>query len=136
MKQKRYFPLSIIIILLVSTIFASISGVQSQTGSQVANIDVFTNRGGIGPNVNSGSYGPQELVQMYANATYRNTAIVNQDVAFYVKNLVEQLSLSEWVVQTQLELPLHNIECLIPIQARTRQPSAFGPLPRRLTSHK
>jgi hypothetical protein len=49
-----------------------------------AQIDLFTNKGGIGPNVSSDAYGPQELVQMYANVTYNYAPVADKEVAFTV----------------------------------------------------
>lgn len=49
-----------------------------------AQIDLFTNKGGIGPNVSSDAYGPQELILMYANVTYNHAAVVNKEVTFTV----------------------------------------------------
>lgn len=86
MRQKKCLIIAIAVVILLSTPLASLSAAQSVAGSKVANIDVFTDKGGIGPNVSSGSYGPQELVQMYALVTYGNASIANQNVAFYVKN--------------------------------------------------
>lgn len=54
------------------------------SSQQVDNIDVFTDKGGTGSGTDGGVYGPQELVQMYALVTYRDTPVVNQDVAFSI----------------------------------------------------
>jgi hypothetical protein len=49
-------------------------------------IDVSTNKGGLGLNTPSDAFGPQELVKMYANVTYRGSAVPNVDVAFTIRN--------------------------------------------------
>ena len=49
-----------------------------------AQIDLFTNKGGIGPNVSSDAYGPQELVLMYANVTYNYASVADKEVTFTV----------------------------------------------------
>jgi hypothetical protein len=51
-----------------------------------ANIDVVTERGGVGQNSSSKAYGPQELVKVYATSTYRNVSVPNIDVAFTLKD--------------------------------------------------
>jgi hypothetical protein len=51
-----------------------------------ASIDVYTARGGVGPNARSDAYGPQELVNLYALVTYNNVPVVNKDVAFEIFN--------------------------------------------------
>ncbi len=55
-----------------------------QPAQQQANIDVFTNNGGIGHDVSSGPFGPQQLVQVYAYVTFNGAPVVNKDVAFTV----------------------------------------------------
>jgi hypothetical protein len=50
-----------------NTSFVSV-WINVQPASQAA-IDLFTNKGGVGPNVNSAAYSPQERVQMYAYVT-------------------------------------------------------------------
>ena len=52
----------------------------------VSNVDVFTDRGGIGPGVGSGAYGSLELIRAYANVTYQSIPIDNMDVVFQIKN--------------------------------------------------
>jgi hypothetical protein len=49
-------------------------------------IEAFTGRGGAGANPNSGVYGPQDLVQMYALVTYDQASVANQEVSFLVQN--------------------------------------------------
>jgi hypothetical protein len=51
-----------------------------------ANLDVFTDRGGLGYNVSSHPYGPQELIKVYAVSTYRNVSVPNVDVVFTLKD--------------------------------------------------
>jgi len=86
MKQKTCIVLAVTVILLFSMSLASFAAAQSVTDSQVANIDVFTIGGGVAPNVSGGAFEPQEIVQMFANVTSSNMALVNQNVAFYVEN--------------------------------------------------
>ncbi len=57
------------------------------SSQQVDNIDVFTDKGGVGSGLGGGVYGPLELVKMYAFVTYRDTPVVNQDVAFSLHNV-------------------------------------------------
>ena len=85
MKQKECLITLVAIAFLLSTLLAVPAYAQSGT-IPTAKIDVFTNRGGLGANVSSGGYGPLELVSMYANVTFGDTALANQDVAFYVEN--------------------------------------------------
>ena len=49
-------------------------------------IEVFTDRGGTGANPNSGVYGPEDLVQMYALVSYNQAPVANQEVSFSVEN--------------------------------------------------
>ena len=49
-------------------------------------IDVFTQRGGVGHNVKSSPFAPQELVQGYANVTFGGAPVVNKNVIFTVLN--------------------------------------------------
>jgi hypothetical protein len=51
-----------------------------------AHVDVLTDRGGVGFEVNSGSYGPQELIRMYGLVTYNSASVANVDVTFTVKD--------------------------------------------------
>ncbi len=46
--------------------------IQVETAQQLANIDVSTDKGGAGHNVNGGSYNPQDLVKVNALVTYNN----------------------------------------------------------------
>ena len=46
--------------------------IQVETAQQLANIDVSTDKGGVGHNVNGGSYNPQDLVKVNALVTYNN----------------------------------------------------------------
>ena len=62
------------------------SNIQIGPVQNVTNVDVFTDRGGLGTNINSGSYAPQELIQVYALVTYRNVPVVNQEVAFSIQD--------------------------------------------------
>ncbi len=50
----------------------------------MANIDVYTERGGQFAEVRSDAYGPQELVTIYANVTYNDVAVVGKDVSFQI----------------------------------------------------
>lgn len=50
----------------------------------VGNIEVFTDRGGVGENTNSSVYGPQDLVNMYANVSYGDAPVANIEVSFNV----------------------------------------------------
>ena len=76
MKPEAGIALAIIIVVLSAMPLAVLADAQS-SATQPANIEVFTN---------SGAYAPLQLVQMYANVTYNEAALVNQDVAFYVEN--------------------------------------------------
>jgi hypothetical protein len=51
-----------------------------------ADIDVYTERGGQGPDAASDAYGPQELIVFYAEVTYNGAAVVNKDVAFEIQD--------------------------------------------------
>lgn len=55
-----------------------------QSPLTLTKIDVFNNKGGIGPDVASGPFGPQELVQLCAYVTYNSGFVVNGNVAFTV----------------------------------------------------
>jgi hypothetical protein len=55
-----------------------------------ATIDVYTDRGGQGPNATSDAYGPQELVNIYAKVTYNNAPVVGKSVAFEIQNAQNQ----------------------------------------------
>jgi hypothetical protein len=58
--------------------------VNIESPQQLTQIDVFTNKGGIGHDVSSGPFAPQELVQVYAYVTYGGAPVANKDVAFTV----------------------------------------------------
>ena len=45
-------------------------------------LDVYTDRGGNGPNVPSDAYGPQELITLHGYVTYNNVAVANKEVDF------------------------------------------------------
>src|SRR5208283_3991612 len=62
-------------------------------------IEVFTDRGGTGVGANSGAYGPQDLVQMYALVTYNNASVASQAVSFCVQNSIGSV-IALRVVQT------------------------------------
>jgi hypothetical protein len=53
---------------------------------QNARIQVFTNKGGIAASGTSATYGPRDLLEIYALLTYRNSAVPNQDISFSVQN--------------------------------------------------
>ena len=53
---------------------------------QLANIDVFTSKGGVGPNATSPGFVPQELVQLYAYVTYEGAPVSEKQVVFTVLN--------------------------------------------------
>lgn len=53
---------------------------------QGADIDIYTQRGGVGPDAQSDAFGPQELVILYAKVTYNNVPVANKDVAFEIQN--------------------------------------------------
>ena len=55
-----------------------------ESPQQLTQIDVFTNKGGIGQNVTSGPFGPQELIQLYANVTYNGAPVADKEVTFTV----------------------------------------------------
>jgi hypothetical protein len=52
----------------------------------VSNVDVFTDRGGVGVSVSSGAYGGNEIMRIYALVTYADVPVANQDVAFTVND--------------------------------------------------
>jgi len=49
-------------------------------------LDVYTERGGIGPGLPSDAFGPQEEVTVYALVTWNNDPVVNKFVGFEVKD--------------------------------------------------
>ncbi len=49
-----------------------------------AAIDVYTLRGGQGPNATSDAYGPQQNINITASITYNNVPVVGQDVSFEI----------------------------------------------------
>jgi hypothetical protein len=55
-----------------------------------AAIDVYTDRGGQGPNARSDAFGPQELVSIYAKVTYNGAPVVGKSVAFEIRNAQNQ----------------------------------------------
>ena len=55
-----------------------------ESPQQLTKIDVFTNKGGIGPDAPSGPFGPQELVQLCAYVAYNGGFEANENVAFTV----------------------------------------------------
>ena len=55
-----------------------------QTPPTMANIDVYTARGGNFANQSSDAYGPQELVTIYALVTYNDVPVVGKDVVFEI----------------------------------------------------
>jgi hypothetical protein len=48
-------------------------------------LQIFTNKGPLGAG-NGGTYGPQDLMELYALVGYQNTPLHNQDVTFSVKS--------------------------------------------------
>jgi hypothetical protein len=52
----------------------------------LANLDVYTTKGGTGQNTSSGPYGPQALIKAYAISTYRNVSVSNIDVLISLKD--------------------------------------------------
>jgi hypothetical protein len=54
------------------------------SSAQSVDIDVFTDKGG--PEAEGGSYGPLQLVQMYASVTYQNLLMPDENVVFSVQN--------------------------------------------------
>jgi hypothetical protein len=52
----------------------------------LVNIDVFTDQGGVGPGVSGGSYGPLQLMQLYASVTYKGASLPLEPVVFAVQN--------------------------------------------------
>ncbi len=60
-------------------------GVDAQSGSdQQINLDLLTDKGGVGYNANATAYAPLDVVSIYSNVTASNAPSVNQDVTFYV----------------------------------------------------
>ena len=64
-------------ILLLFTMPLAVMAASASEPPPPAKITVFTN---------SAAYAPLQSVQMYANVTYAGTALVNQNVVFYVRN--------------------------------------------------
>ncbi len=52
----------------------------------MANLDVYTDRGGQCANVSSDAYGPQELVTIYGYLTYNDVPVVAKDVIFEIRD--------------------------------------------------
>ncbi len=53
---------------------------------QNAKIRVFTNKGGIDASGTSATYGPRDLLEIYALLTYQNSSVPYQDISFSVQN--------------------------------------------------
>lgn len=51
-----------------------------------AEIQVFTNKGGKAASDATATYGPQDLLEIYALLTYQKSAVPNQDVSFSIEN--------------------------------------------------
>ncbi len=61
-----------------------VAWIQIETAQQLASIDVFTNKGGIGHDVNGGTYNPQDLVQVYALVDYKDAPLADNLVGFEI----------------------------------------------------
>ena len=53
---------------------------------QLVNIDLSTDEGGTGSGVSSGTYGPLQLMQMYASVTNKNAPVPDENVVFSIQN--------------------------------------------------
>jgi hypothetical protein len=56
------------------------------SSSQKVNITVFTADSGIGAGANAGSYGPLQLVEMYASVTCNSASLPEENVIFSIQN--------------------------------------------------
>lgn len=76
------------------------------------NIDVYTQKGGQGNSTRDGSFGPLELVILYANVTYNSYPMQNKDVVFeildpYLQHFAAYYSLTnvDGIATLQFRLP-------------------------------
>lgn len=92
MKQKQCLSFGVIVLLSFS-LFTVIDSVcaQSDTESPTAAIDLFTNKGGHGHDVDSAAFVPMDLVQLYATVTYGGASLTNHDVVFSVEDAENSL---------------------------------------------
>jgi hypothetical protein len=84
---KRHVARSGLVVLLLAMVASTLVcvktvSVEAQSGRF---IDVFTQKGGIGANQSSDMFQPQELVSLYALATYNNYPIAEKNVGFQAK---------------------------------------------------
>ncbi|MCW3983827.1 MAG: cohesin domain-containing protein [Candidatus Bathyarchaeota archaeon] len=56
-----------------------------------AAIDVYTQKGGVGPNAPSDAFGPQQNVNITALVTYNNVPVVGKDVSFEIRDQAGEL---------------------------------------------
>ena len=79
-----------------SATLVSLNVIAASQTTQMANIDVFTNKGGQGQNATSPGYIPQELVLLYAYVTYQGAPVGNKEVVFTVidphQNIISVMS--------------------------------------------
>jgi hypothetical protein len=65
----------------ISSVSVVVNVLAQPTG---ANIDVFTDKGGVGWRNNATAFGPQELITLYANVTYNGAAANGEGVVFQI----------------------------------------------------
>ncbi|NWG10520.1 hypothetical protein HXY33_02030 [Candidatus Bathyarchaeota archaeon] len=89
MRGKTFLLLTFLSLLIASQFSGKIVTANMQTSGKNIHeaqsgreLDVFTQKGGIGNYTPSGSFGPAELVFLYANVTYNGWPIQNEIVAF------------------------------------------------------
>jgi hypothetical protein len=93
---KKHDAMVVLTVLMVSILFLTLSkavtGVSGETDpSQTGKtIDVFTQRGGVGPNISGGEFAAGEDVILTAIATYNNFPVQQVTVAFLVQNPLNQ----------------------------------------------
>ncbi len=58
--------------------------IQVQTPAQPGVLDIWTQNGGQGSYINASSFGPQQLVDIYAYVSYNGAPVVNKTVTFNV----------------------------------------------------
>jgi Dockerin type I domain len=70
--------------IFVVNIFTAIYSVQQVRGSVGPNLDVYSDRGGVGPSMPCDSYYLAEKMVLFANATYSDWPESQRDVAFQI----------------------------------------------------
>jgi len=89
MKRKIFLLLTFLSLLITSQLSGKIVTANMQArdsniheAQSGRDIDVFTQKGGVGNYIPSGSFGPAEEVFLYAKVTYNEWPIQNEIVAF------------------------------------------------------